>query len=111
MAPLWLTIATGPSSGGDSRNMVEKFAMAPVPKLARPWVLGPTMRMPWARAVATIACSTARPAAPVSPKPEAITTATLTPRSAQAATAATAAWPGTATTASSGASGRLARSG
>ncbi len=107
MAPLWLTMPTGPSSGSTSMNMVEKLAMAPVAKLARPCELGPTMRMPRARARATMAASTALPAAgSLSPKPEVMRTAILTPASPQASIASTAASPGTATIASSGASGR-----
>src|SRR3954470_14556116 len=50
MAPLWLTIPTGPSAGSSSMNMVEKLAIAPVPKLARPCEFGPTTRKPRARA-------------------------------------------------------------
>src|SRR5207302_3210227 len=51
MPPLWLTTATGPSFGSISMKRVEKFAIAPVPKLARPWVFGPAMRIPAARAL------------------------------------------------------------
>jgi len=40
LAPLWLTIATGPSRASSSWKMVEKFATTPVAKLARPWPLG-----------------------------------------------------------------------
>ncbi len=109
MPPLWLTMPTGPSMGGTSMNMVEKPAMAPVPKLARPWVLGPYRRMPAARAVATMWSCSSRPAGPVSPKPEAITTADFTPRAAHSSTAATVLSPPTAISARSGTSGSAAR--
>ena len=105
-APLWLTIATGPSRPSISWKMVEKFATAPVAKFASPWQFGPMMRIPARLAVSTSACWTRRPSEPVSPKPEAITTATFTPRAAHASTARTASSPATATMASSGASGR-----
>ncbi len=36
------------------RGVLERIATAPVPKFAMPCVLGPTSRMPRARAVATI---------------------------------------------------------
>ncbi len=111
MAPLWLTMPTGPSAGGASMNMVAKLATAPVPKLARPWLFGPTMRIPLARARATMARCAASPASPVSPNPDAMTMQTFTPRSAQASTAWMPASPGIATTTSSGASGTAARSG
>ncbi len=90
---------------------MEKLATVPVPKLTRPCELGPTSRMPAARAVATIACSAALPSGPVSPKLEAMQIVSLTPRRAQAATAVTAPSPATITMARSGASGRLSRSG
>src|SRR3954447_9385180 len=54
MAPLWLTMPTGPSCGGSSRNMDEKLSTAPVPKFASPCVFGPIIRMPCARARLTI---------------------------------------------------------
>ena len=92
--------------------MVEKLAMAPVPKLASPWLLGPTMRMPCARATSTMCRSLALASGrPVSPKPDAITTAILTPSLAHASTAPMALSPATATIAISGTSGRLAKSG
>ena len=47
----------GPSNGCTSENIVEKLATAPVPKFAKPWELGPTMRIPPALALAFIACS------------------------------------------------------
>ncbi len=105
MAPLWLTMPTGPSAGGASMNIVEKLATAPVPKLASPCEFGPTMRRPRARARAAISASRALPPA-VSPKPEAIITATLTPSAAHSSRAATAASPGTAMIARSGAASR-----
>ena len=92
-------------------NTVEKLATAPVAKFARPWQFGPTSRIPAARAAASMRSCSARPAAPISPKPEDITTQTLTPRAAQAATAPTASSPETATIASSGARGSEATSG
>ena len=85
--------------------MVEKLATIPVAKFARPWQFGPMSRMPALRAASTICFCFARPAAPVSPKPEVITTATFTPRAAQASTAPTASSPAMATMASSGTSG------
>ena len=108
MPPLWLTTPMGPSAGGTSTNMVEKPAMAPLPKLARPCVLGPYSRMPAARARAVMACCTSRPSSPASPKPEAMTTADFTPRAAHSSTAATALSPPTITSARSGASGSAA---
>ena len=100
----------GPSSGVVSLKVVLKLNTEPVAKLATPCTLGPIRRMPAARAVASMPSWMRLPSAPISPKPEATTTATLTPRAAQAATASTAAWPGTATMASSGASGVAASS-
>ena len=47
-------IATGPSCGAISWNMVEKLAIVPVARLAMPWQFGPIMRMPAARAVASM---------------------------------------------------------
>ncbi len=63
--------------------------------------------MPAARAVSTMARCTARPASPVSPKPEATTTADFTPRAAHCATASTAFSPPTMTIARSGTSGSV----
>src|ERR1700676_3361894 len=40
-APLWLSIATWPSARSNSINIVEKLAIAPVPKLASPCEVGP----------------------------------------------------------------------
>ena len=91
--------------------MVEKLAMAPLPKFARPWLFGPTMRMPAARARSTMPCCTARPSSPVSPNPDAITIAAFTPRAAHSSTAATVASPPTITSASSGTSGSAASEG
>jgi hypothetical protein len=54
---------------------------------------------------------TARPASPVSPKPDAMTIADFTPRSAHSSIAATAASPLTITSASSGTSGSAASDG
>ena len=51
MPPLWLTMATGPSCGVASRNMVEKLSTAPLAKLASPCELGPITRMPVSRAM------------------------------------------------------------
>lgn len=111
MPPLWLMTATGPSPGATSRNMVEKLAMAPLPKLARPCELGPTMRMPAARARAVIASCRARPASPVSEKPAEMTMAAATPSAAHSSTARNACSPATATIARSGAAGNAARLG
>ncbi len=109
-APLWLSIATCPSALSMSMNMVEKLAIAPVPKLARPCEFGPTMRMPALCATSTMRRSLALPTmASTSPKPDAITTATLTPRAAQSSTAPMALSPATATITMSGASGKSAR--
>ena len=91
--------------------MVEKFATVPVAKLATPWQFGPSRRMPARRAVSAIDSSIRRPSAPVSPNPEAMTTAAFTPRAAHASTAATASAPATATIASSGVSGTRSRLG
>ena len=111
IAPLWLMMPTGPSAGITSVNMVEKLGTAPLPKLARPWELGPTMRMPRARARAAIASSRALPCGSLSPKPELITMQTATPASPHSSTAAMACSPATATTTTSGTSGSEARSG
>jgi len=92
-------------------NMVEKLAIAPLPKFARPWLFGPTTRMPAARARSTMPRCTARPASPVSPKPDAITIAVLTPRRAHSSTAATVCSPPTMTSARSGTSGNAASEG
>ena len=62
--------------------------------------------MPAARAVFTIARCTARPSSPISPKPDATTTADFTPRAAHWATASTAFSPPTMTIARSGTSGK-----
>ena len=111
MPPLWLTMPIGPSIGSTSVKRVEKLATAPLPKFARPCVFGPTKRMPPARAAATMRSWTARPAGPVSPKPEAITTAQRTPRAAQSSTTASVCSPATMTRAISGTSGSAARLG
>ena len=111
MPPLWLMTATGPSCGATSRNMVEKLAIAPLPKLARPCELGPTMRMPAARARAVMASCVRRPASPVSENPAEITMAADTPSAAQRSTACTACSPATATMARSGGAGKASRSG
>ncbi len=112
MAPLWLMIATGPSAGAASRNIVEKLATAPEPKFARPCEFGPTTRIPAALALATMRRSAEMAAGSwVSPKPEAITTATRTPRAAQSRTACSAWAPGVAMIAMSGTSGTAAMSG
>ena len=84
-------------------NIVEKLAIAPVPKLASPCEFGPTIRMPPARARATIGAPCALPLpASLSPKPELMTMASFTPAAAQSSTASTAVSPGTATIATSG---------
>ena len=85
--------------------------MAPVAKLARPWVFGPINRIPFARAASPMRVSSACPAGPVSPKPAAMTTATATPASALSSTARTAASPGTITITASGRAGSAARLG
>ncbi len=90
--------------------MVEKLAIAPLPKLASPCELGPTMRMPAARARASIASWIFLPSAPVSPKPEAMITATFTPMRAHCSTACTVPSPASATIAISGTSGSAPRS-
>ena len=90
--------------------MVENVAIAPVAKLAMPWVFGPTMRMPAACAMRTISACAALPSSSISPKPEVTTTAILTPRAAQALTPSSAPLPATATIARSGASGSEAMS-
>jgi len=92
--------------------MDEKDSTAPVPKFARPCELGPTTRMPAARATSRMRRSPARPSSvPVSLKPEAITTHSFTPIRAHCSTAAMAAAPGTATMAASGTSGRASSDG
>ena len=111
MPPLWLMTATGPSLGSTSTKSVEKHAIAPLPKFARPWLLGPTRRMPAARAVATMRSCTARPSSPVSAKPEAMMIAAFTPSFAHSCTAATVPSPPTITMASSGTSGSDASDG
>jgi hypothetical protein len=64
--------------------------------------------MPPRRAMATISSSSARPASPVSLKPEVSTTANLTPRSAHWPTTSSTAEAGTTITATSGVAGRSA---
>jgi hypothetical protein len=112
MAPDWLTIAMGPSSGSFSRYMVEKESTVPVPKLARPCVFGPISRIPALRAASRMRCSVALPSGvPISPKPEVMTIATRTPDSAHVSTASSAALPATAMIATSGVSCSASRSG
>ena len=110
MAPDWLTTAMAPSLGSKIEKNVEKLATAPFEKLASPCVFGPTMRMPPARAAATMRRSLSRPSAETSPKPDVMQMAPLTPRRAQSSIASMAWSPATAMTTRSGTCGRLARS-
>ena len=100
-APDWVCIATDPRVGGQ----VEKVALSPMAVLATPTQLGPTSRIPFARARSRSSASAAAPSRPISPKPALNTTTLLTPAVAQSATTSITAAVGTATTASSIGSG------
>ncbi|CFD89493.1 Uncharacterised protein [Bordetella pertussis] len=97
IAPLWLMTATGPSAGATSPSRVAKVARAPLLKLARPWVFGPSRRMPAAAAAAFMCFCACRPGSPVSANPDEMTTHTRTPSRAPSRTACTAASPATQT--------------
>ena len=110
--PLWLTIATGPSAGSISENIVEKLATAPVPKFASPCELGPTTRIPAARARATIARSASIDCGSlVSPNPEVMMIAVRTPLAAHSSMAAITCGADATTIARSGASASEVRLG
>ena len=79
--------------------------------LSRPRQLGPTMRIPAARTLASIASWIARPASPVSAKPAVMINTAFTPVATQSSITAGTCAAGTTITASSIASGTARRSG
>ena len=98
-APDWQKKPTRP--GGGSRGASEALSDTSAARLTTPSALGPTTRMPFARAAVTSSRCAASPVGPVSPKPEVMTTSARTPFSRHASKT-----PGT----SSGGTARTARS-
>ena len=76
-----------------------------------PMPFGPTIRMPWRCAIATISASRAAPSGPTSRKPPEITTAALMPRWPHASIAPATIPAGRISTANSTGSGTHAMSG
>ena len=77
-APLWLTKPTDPRLAMSAANV----ALSPETGLMTPRQLGPTTRMPAARAVRSTSCSSAAPAGPTSRNPALMM---MTPRMPRAA--------------------------
>ena len=106
-APDWLKSPRLPRSGRKGDR--DEFRDTSSAVLAMPKLLGPTTRMPWERAVATISRCSARPSGPASAKPEEMTTTALTSWAAQSRTTSETDAAGTAMTARSAGSVRSSR--
>jgi hypothetical protein len=100
-APLWLTNPTVPGE----EIPAAKVAFRPVGGRITPRQFGPTIRIPFARAVARIWRSSSAPSAPTSLKPAEMMTTALTPAAAHSSTVAGIVVAGVAMTTSSGTSG------
>lgn len=98
-APDWLKKPTLPRPGRVAASVALSRTAGSV--LAMPRQLGPTTRMPYARAIRTSSSWRARPSGPVSPNPEETTTRPFTPFSAHSPTSSSTPSAGTASTARS----------
>ena len=81
-APLWLTNPTVPGA----EIPAAKVALRPVVGRMTPRQLGPTIRIPLARAVSRIWRSSSAPSGPTSLKPAEMMTTALTPAAAHSST-------------------------
>ena len=106
-APLWLTKPTVPGAEMPAANV----AFSPVVGRITPRQLGPTIRIPLARAVARIWRSSSAPSGPTSLNPAEMMTTAFTPAAAHSSTVAGIVPAGVAMTTSSGTSGSAARFG
>ncbi len=102
-APDWQKNPVRPLAGSAGASVALSRTAGSV--LSTPSAFGPTTRMPWARASATIRRSALRPSGPVSPNPEVTTTSALTCLARQASITSSTLAAGTVTTARSTASG------
>ena len=102
-APDWQKNPTRPGGGrcGASDALSDTFAS----RFTTPSALGPTTRMPFARASVTSSRWAASPVGPFSPKPEVMTTSARTPFDRQASNTPGTSSGGTASTARSTSSG------
>jgi hypothetical protein len=79
MAPDWLMKLTGPAGGMIGANVA--FIRMSAAVFTTPRQLGPTIRMPYLRAIASSCSSRSAPAGPTSLNPAVITISVRTPRS------------------------------
>ena len=102
-APDWLTRPMDPAGRGvdSDENTGLNVAMTAASPPTEPMQLGPTSRMPLARATATSSSCARAPSSPVSANPDDMTMQVATLAAAQSATAAGTAAAGTMTSASS----------